>query len=136
MRQQEFTIAPAAPTRFLPPTFRCTGAPRGLGGMHLYASGELDIASAPVLREALHDAHASARLVVLELGEVTFIDTTGLHVLEDAALTALNEGKRLVLTRVPPHTSRMLELCGLAPALEVLSVQRSPDVEPAHRAYA
>lgn len=131
MRQQEPTNGRSAPSRVVPPPFRCTSTPSGAGAVQISAEGELDLASAPVLREALHDAQASARLIVLDLGELTFIDSAGLHVLEDSARGALDEGRRLVLARVPAHTVRVLEVCGLTPTpLEVLDLVPSYGAEP------
>jgi anti-sigma B factor antagonist len=51
------------------------------GSSHTIAlSGELDIASAPVLEEAMIEAcSAGAREVVLDLGGLEFMDSTGLR---------------------------------------------------------
>lgn len=118
MRQQP--RIPLSASQLIPPPFRCAVASAGVGAVRVDVAGELDIATAPVLRDVLRDAQASARLVVLDLHALTFTDTAGLHVLEDRSLEALTSGKRLVLARVPAHARRVIELCGLAPALEVL----------------
>src|SRR5437588_1700708 len=41
--------------------------------------GELDLSTAPELEHALHREIAAGNEVVLDLGAVTFIDSTGLH---------------------------------------------------------
>lgn len=45
------------------------------------ATGEIDIYTAPVLREALVAAGAQGRRIVIDLSEVTFLDSTGLGVM-------------------------------------------------------
>jgi anti-sigma B factor antagonist len=48
------------------------------------ASGEIDLTTAPGLRQALQAASHDAALVMLDLTLVTFIDSTGLAALLDA----------------------------------------------------
>jgi anti-anti-sigma factor len=54
-------------------------------GLHVLVEGELDVATAPLLGDALRQAEAAdpARLVV-DLTGVTFIDSTGLRALLEA----------------------------------------------------
>jgi anti-sigma B factor antagonist len=55
---------------------------QGLDGSTLVvASGEIDIATSPALREALLAAAESSGRVVVDLSAVTFLDSTGLGVL-------------------------------------------------------
>ena len=55
--------------------------------------GELDLASAPQLREHMTAQLADhSEIIVLDLGDVSFIDSTGLHALIDASS---QDGNRL-----------------------------------------
>jgi anti-sigma B factor antagonist len=47
----------------------------------LHASGEIDISTAPVLREHLDAVTSETPRVIVDLGGVTFLDSTGLGVL-------------------------------------------------------
>jgi anti-sigma B factor antagonist len=68
----------------------------------LVASGEIDLASSPGLRQELQDLiDAGARRVVVDLSAVTFIDSSGLGVLVG------------VLNRLDDVGGGTLELCGL-----------------------
>jgi anti-sigma B factor antagonist len=59
--------------------------------------GELDLASVPALQREVLAATARARRVVLDLSEVTWMDSTGLRMLDDLARTY---GARGTLVRI------------------------------------
>lgn len=63
--------------------------------------GEVDIATAGTLRTHLREAVAAARHVVVDLGDVPFMDSTGLGVLADAATRAREHDTHVVIAR--PH---------------------------------
>jgi anti-sigma B factor antagonist len=72
--------------------------------------GELDIVTAPALEQTLRDAELRARLVVLDLRELTFTDSSGVHVITNASVRADRAGRRLVLVRGPAQADRKLTL--------------------------
>lgn len=77
----------------------------------LYVDGELDLASARQLEEAISRARRSApELVVLDLEKLEFIDMAGLRVLTSAHQLATQEGQGLVLANVPDQIRRVLVL--------------------------
>lgn len=74
--------------------------------------GELDLATADVVREALREALADAREeVVVDLTELTFIDSTGIGILI-AAVTEDNGALRFIPSEAPA-VSRVLRLTGV-----------------------
>jgi hypothetical protein len=64
--------------------------------------GELDQQSAPELSEALTRAARNGKRVVVDLSELRFIDSSGLHVLMSGP--GMEDGRRAVVA--PPGTSR------------------------------
>jgi anti-sigma B factor antagonist len=78
-------------------------------------AGELDLRSAMLLR-----AHLAALgddcpgTLVLDLGELTFMDSSGVALLLSTWRRAQRDGVALVIARVPPVVRRVLEVCGVA----------------------
>ena len=95
----------------------------GVPGMRL--AGELDLATAPLLTEALLDL-ASEREVHLDLALLTFLDSSGLHAI--TALARSQDGDRsVVLLNPSAAVRRSLEIAGIDqhPAVEI----RQPNAE-------
>jgi anti-anti-sigma factor len=76
-------------------------------------AGELDAASAGELEEALSEAVSAGTMIELDLGEVSFIDSSGLRALLVAQQAATDAGGSLVLVATTPAVDRLLELTGL-----------------------
>jgi anti-anti-sigma factor len=68
----------------------------------VHAAGELDIATVPQLVQMLLVSQLRARVVVLDLRELEFVDTSGVHAIMNASIRARRLGGRLVLLRAPP----------------------------------
>jgi anti-sigma B factor antagonist len=76
--------------------------------------GELDLYNADEVRTTLDDVTArKPGRVVVDLSEVTFIDSTGLGVLVEAR-SKLADRKSFLLSAPQPETRRALEISGLA----------------------
>jgi anti-sigma B factor antagonist len=77
-------------------------------------SGEVDLSTSPKLRTACMDAaQAGATTVRIDLGNVTFLDSSGISVLVQAQKRLESEGSALVLHRVSGQTRRVLDIAGL-----------------------
>jgi anti-sigma B factor antagonist len=84
-------------------------------GAVIAVSGELDLASSPQLEEELDRATASgAQLVVVDLRQLEFMDSTGLSVLIRAHRRAEEHGQRFALVRGSQQVQRLLSLTGVA----------------------
>ena len=82
--------------------------------------GELDLASAPALEAELEAAAQSdAELLVLDLRELEFMDSTGLSVIVKAHQRLSEEGRALSLVRGPQQVQRLLDLTGVAERLQL-----------------
>jgi anti-anti-sigma factor len=80
----------------------------------LVAEGELDITTSHVLDEALARARGTnARRIIVDLLAVSFIDSTGLHVL--IKHSCAGDGRpRIQLTRGSPQVERLFQVSGAA----------------------
>lgn len=91
------------------------------GGAVIAVSGELDLASSPVLEERLERVFGSeANPVILDLRELEFMDSTGLSVVIRAHQTATQADQRLCVVKGPPQVQRLLTLTGVGERLAVL----------------
>jgi anti-sigma B factor antagonist len=80
----------------------------------LTVSGELDIASAPVLSEALDLAEESRPgHLVIDLADLTFMDSTGISVLVGARTRVCERGGVFHVVNVVGGPRKALELTGL-----------------------
>jgi anti-sigma B factor antagonist len=102
--------------------FRCTLRQSGREAAWVRVRGELDIATAPRLRQTLREAVLRARRVVLDLRELTFMDCAGIHVIVDASNDARQAEGQLVLVRGPSHIDRVFTLTGTWDALEIVDL--------------
>jgi anti-anti-sigma factor len=78
----------------------------------LTLSGELDLASTPILERELTAAEsAGAKKILIDLAAVGFMDSTGLQALLRARERATtNDGAQLSLRRGPHQVQRVFEL--------------------------
>jgi anti-sigma B factor antagonist len=103
---------------------RAASGPLGDGGfrchvvherarVRIVAAGELDVASAPQLQETLRTfLYTGFGRVVIDLRRLSFIDSTGLHVLLRYAELARRADLRFGLIPGPPAVQRIFELTG------------------------
>lgn len=80
--------------------------------------GELDVESAPALRTAIEDVLVDGLLLVVDLGEVEFIDSSALRVIVHAANELSDRGGRLVVDGLSPAARRIFEVTGLLERLK------------------
>jgi anti-sigma B factor antagonist len=102
--------------------FGCTVRDGGLDAAWIRAVGELDIVTAPRLVQSLRQAQARARRVVLDLRELTFIDSCGVHLILDGNIRARESARRLVLVRGPSQVDGALTLTGASEVLEIVDL--------------
>jgi stage II sporulation protein AA (anti-sigma F factor antagonist) len=81
------------------------------GGRVFSLRGELDASTCVTLVE--HLTGVPGPLVVLDLHELTFMDSSGLGAIHRARQSALKEGGTLVVSRPNPMVARVLEITGL-----------------------
>ena len=93
----------------------------------LRVRGEIDVASAPQFRAPVLDLMSQpSDTLIVDMSDVTFIDSTGLGVLLDAEKRSRAAGKSLRLVVTQPHVRRLLELTGLDEVLNVVASASEP----------
>ena len=84
-------------------------------------SGELDLASSPALQEELDRVSAlDTDLLIIDLRELDFMDSTGLSVLVRAHQRAEEQGRQLAMVKGAQQVQRLLSLTGVADRLTLV----------------
>jgi anti-anti-sigma factor len=108
-----------------PLPFSCVRRDSGAGAVWVTVKGELDIATVPTFADAMDGDWDDARLVVLDLRALTFIDARGVAAILDAASCAQDEDRRLIVVRAGGEVDRVFELTNAADRLVLI------DLDPA-----
>lgn len=89
------------------------------GAVHtLRLSGDLDLATTKRVEAELKRIEASdARTMVIDLSDLAFINSTGVHLLVDAGLRSHADANGLTLLRGSAAVQRVLQICGVETAL-------------------
>jgi anti-sigma B factor antagonist len=99
-------------TDALPPAFHCSWTDGGLDGAWVRLAGELDVATTPRLERVLREPRLQVRLIVLDLRDLAFMDSSGVHAIVDASVRARQVGHRMLLLRGRPGVDRVFTLTG------------------------
>jgi anti-sigma B factor antagonist len=87
---------------------------------YVRVAGDVDMATAPDLRNAIDEVERSdAAAIVIDLGDVTFIDSSGLHVLLMTARRCERRQVPLTAVHLPRHVRRLFTLVALDQTLVV-----------------
>jgi anti-anti-sigma factor len=100
-----------------PPEFAVEEGQDSEGVVTLQPTGELDIGTAGRLERALLQGRRAGDRVVLDLGRLEFIDSTGLRTIVHAVETARRDRWELRLRRGPRAVHRVFEISGVVDAL-------------------
>jgi anti-sigma B factor antagonist len=88
------------------------------GSVEIRVWGELDVLTAPQLREHCErESRAGTRVVVIDLSRVTFMDSSGMHALIDAHAAA----RTPLQIRLSPAAARVVDICGLRDMLPIIA---------------
>jgi anti-anti-sigma factor len=83
-------------------------------------SGELDIATAPLAEEQFREASHDGSLVVLDLRDLAFIDSTGLRSILSAVRQVRTLGGRVVVIPGQGQVRKVFEITNVAAHLEIV----------------
>ena len=94
---------------------------RNGGSTRIAPAGELDIATTPAFEQAIAEATGEpGAAIVLDLRELTFMDSTGLRTLAQTNARAEQDGFTLEIVRGPRQIERVLEISGLGALLPLV----------------
>ena len=102
-----------------PPAFRMEQEAGPAGVTVLVLAGEIDLATSGQFRGAVEDALRREGSVVIDMDEVTFMDSTMLRELLRAHKDLQGAGNRLVIAAAQPAVRRLLELTGTSGLFEL-----------------
>lgn len=108
-------------------SFACRWRVEGPAAASVRVSGELDMATAGQFERVFREALSHARLVLVDMHEVSFMDSSGLHTIIDAASSAAAQGGRVVLSGASAEVEALLDVTGTRAHLNVLS--RAPHTD-------
>jgi anti-sigma B factor antagonist len=100
-----------------------SGETRGDGLCVVRAAGDIDIAAAEEFLEVVRDVLGRCTAVEVDLGDVTFIDSSGLGALVRMRKEAGDKQVSLRLTNVSAATDRLLRLTGLSEFFDIRTGQ-------------
>jgi stage II sporulation protein AA (anti-sigma F factor antagonist) len=84
------------------------------GAWSVRARGTLDLETAPQLQQRLDELiDAGAGLIVLDLGDVEFLDSSGIRTIVTTARRLRDSGGQLLLTELSGAAQQVLEIAGV-----------------------
>jgi anti-sigma B factor antagonist len=98
------------------------------GAVHrLTPIGELDLATAPLVERAFDAALGDddAKVIVLDLRELSFMDSTGVHLLLRMQAACM-DANRLRVINGSGAVERVLDVTGVRPRLPIISSDTDP----------
>lgn len=122
-RQPAYNAADAIPSRLrikvtsehFHLTIEVTSAP---DAHTIVLNGEADLLGTPKIEAALKDAYAAdSELIVIDLRNLTFIDSSGLHALATGHELSRARGQELRIIPGPDNVQRLFELTGMSEVL-------------------
>jgi anti-anti-sigma factor len=100
--------------------FSVESEPRG-AAVRLRLTGDLDLATAEEAERAILQAEdARPHVLIIDLSELAFMDSTGLRVILSASTRAQEQDRRVVLVKGPLVVQRVFEITRLAERLDIV----------------
>lgn len=93
----------------------------------LALTGELTMGSTEALRACIEQLAPTWRCVILDMQDVTFVDSSGIAALLQANSVLGSEFRRMELHNLPERVRLVFEITGV---LEILTVRPDPDATP------
>ena len=105
----------------MPPEFAITEQGSEAGHHVIAARGEIDLFTAPELKQVLSDAiEGGERRIAIDLSEVSFLDSTALGVLIGAVKRLRSRGGALAIVNTDSSIAKTFEITGLDQIFTIL----------------
>jgi anti-sigma B factor antagonist len=103
----------------------------GADSVHIAVEGELDMASASSLLEAIHDVLSAGAVgaLTLDLAALRFIDSTGLRSVIEIEHEAARREVPLTVVHAPGEVTRLLQISGAAERLRLVAENQTSPAE-------
>ena len=99
----------------MPPEFSIIEQGSEAGHYVIAARGEIDLFTAPELKKGLTDAiEGGQHRIAIDLSEVSFLDSSGVHLLLRTRAVLGREDRALVIICPPGPARRIFEVAGIA----------------------
>ncbi|MEO3945532.1 STAS domain-containing protein [Gorillibacterium sp. CAU 1737] len=85
----------------------------------IYVKGELDLAVAAEFRSAIEPLISTDKEVILDMGELTYIDSTGMGILIFFLKARKEENRAFAVQNIPQKIKKLLDLTGITRFLPV-----------------
>ncbi len=96
------------------------------GAAVVSVTGDVDLVSAPHLREVMEEALGRSSHLIVDVGGMTFIDSSGLSVLVHVHRQAADAGGSMTVRRPSPTLKRLLSITHLETVLVVDDAEAGP----------
>jgi anti-anti-sigma factor len=96
----------------------------------LRVAGELDLGTAALFRGALDSLLSRDQSIIVDVQDLRYIDSKGVHILEQCREALGRQGRRLAVSSPAPTVRRVMEIAGLARMLSIY-----PDLPTALAAF-
>ncbi|HET7101536.1 MAG TPA: STAS domain-containing protein [Terriglobia bacterium] len=87
-------------------------------------TGDIDMGTSPQLRKVLLDSLKSASRLAVNMGEVRYIDSSGIASLVEVLMKARDSKKRLVLFGLNKTVQEVLQLTRLTTVFEIRKTEK------------
>lgn len=94
--------------------------------LFLALCGELDLSSVNEVPRDDYSSRPDLTTVLVDLGELTFCDVTGLRALRTFRRIHEAQGRSVAVVRANPFIWRMMRLCGMTDGLEFARAVNTP----------
>lgn len=88
--------------------------------VHVVLRGELDLATMGVAEEALSGVAEDGKALVLDLRQLSFLDSSGLRLILTSAEAANKAGRSMFVVKGPAQVDRVFELTGAGERLNLV----------------
>ena len=112
-----------------PPPFTINSSTCPNGTVRISLEGELDVATAPELLDALDELRSKDTWFVLDLRKLLFMDSTGLRAVIRVSKQVSDQGRTMRVIRGPDLVHQVFEITGADQMVEFVEPEAGADAD-------